>query len=147
MRDQPPSPSPAAEPEEIAPDDYLLTFATVPGRARRDGWTPDRQRGFIEVLRTTGVVAAAARAVGKSGVSAYNLRKRPGAEGFAAAWDRALDDARDDALDLAMERVRHGYVTPRTYRGRFVALVHRFDHRLAFAALSFAHRAAAKVKT
>lgn len=60
MPDQPPAPSPAAEPEPLGPDDYLLTFATVPCRARRDGWTAERQRGFIEALRATGVIAAAA---------------------------------------------------------------------------------------
>ena len=83
-----------------------------------------------------------------SGVSAYNLRKRPGAEDFTAGWDRAMDEARAAAFDLAMERASHrGYVTPRRYRGRFVGTIHRFDNRMAFTALRYADRmVAAEVK-
>ena len=70
--------------------DYSPAFDPVPSAStRRDGWTPDKQRAFIERLGECGVVSIAARAVGMSPKSAYVLRKRPGAESFAAAWDEA----------------------------------------------------------
>jgi hypothetical protein len=65
-------------------------FAPVPLRARRDGWTAERQREFIRILHLKRSISAACRAVGLSRKSAYKLRERPGAEGFAAAWDSAF---------------------------------------------------------
>lgn len=65
-----------------------IPFTPVPlARTRRDGWTPARQRGFIDQLARIGLVGVAARAMGMSAKSAYALRKRVGAESFAAAWD------------------------------------------------------------
>ena len=57
---------------------------------RHDGWTPERQAAFIGYLAQTRCVTQAARKVGKDKTSAYRLRKRAGAAGFAAAWDVAL---------------------------------------------------------
>ncbi|WEK46072.1 MAG: hypothetical protein P0Y56_13735 [Candidatus Andeanibacterium colombiense] len=65
-------------------------FLPVPLRDRHNGWTAVRQGEFIGFLAETGSVSAALREVGMSRQSAYELRKRPGAEGFAAAWDAAL---------------------------------------------------------
>lgn len=65
-------------------------FAPVPGRARRDGWTTERQGVFIAALARTGCVGRAALAAGMSRESAYRLRRREGAESFAAAWDSIL---------------------------------------------------------
>lgn len=62
-------------------------FAAVPVRARKDGWTPVRQADFLGALAETGSVAQAARRVGLSRETAYRLRRKPGAGGFAAAWD------------------------------------------------------------
>ncbi|MEO7680187.1 MAG: hypothetical protein ABIS14_05765 [Sphingomonas sp.] len=144
MTNQAPPPPTVAEPAGIDadPDDYLHAFALVPGRARADGWTAERQRGFIAALRVCGVVASAARRVGMTAVTAYRLRRRPGAEGFAEAWDRALDEARTDAFQLAMDRAVGGYTSARFYNGRFVGAAHRFDNRMAIAALRYADRAA-----
>ncbi|MFN3388890.1 MAG: hypothetical protein ACK40O_08145 [Allosphingosinicella sp.] len=71
-------------------DSASLAFSPVPARARRDGWTADRQRVFIEGLAQSGCVGKAAAAAGMSRESAYRLRRRAGAEGFAAAWDACL---------------------------------------------------------
>ena len=72
----------------------LPDFTPVPRRRnRRDGWTPERQRGFVAALAETGSVPAAARAVGMTPEGAYQLRRQPGAETFAAAWTAALDAA------------------------------------------------------
>jgi hypothetical protein len=86
-----------------------LHFTPVPRhRSGARGWTADAQRAFIHALSRCGVVAAAARSVGCSPRSAYQLRQRPGADSFAAAWDWAieigLDESRTRALALIMDR-------------------------------------------
>jgi len=124
----------------LDPDDYVLTFATVASRKRYAGWTADRQRRFILLLRECGVVSMAASAAGCSPQSAYKLRSHPSAIEFAAAWDRALDEARDRAFDLALRRAREGYTTPIFYRGRCLGTMQRYDNRLALAALNCADR-------
>ena len=120
------SPHPAPDP---------LAFTPVPGRARHDGWTPERQRRFIEALAAIGVVAAAARAVGRSATAAYKLRDRPGAAGLARAWDIAVQMGQDRAFGIAMDRAANGYEAPRYYAGRQVGTVRKFDYRLALAVL------------
>ncbi|HEU0043331.1 hypothetical protein [Sphingomonas sp.] len=62
-------------------------FTPVPVRARRDGWTPQRQRDFIAALADVRCVVVAARLVGRSFQTAYRLRARADAVSFAAAWD------------------------------------------------------------
>jgi hypothetical protein len=132
MTDSPPA-QPAGPTEA---EDHALAFApVVTASNRHDGWTPDRQRRFIAAMALSGSVAGAAKAVGMSGVSAYNLRKRPGAESFAAAWDNALTQGRDRAFEIAVDRAVNGVTTPRYYRGRFVGTTHRYDHRAIIAAL------------
>lgn len=68
----------------------IPSFDPAPGRARKDGWTADRQRAFIAALAETGSINEAARAAGMSREGAYRLRRRRGAESFAAAWDSIL---------------------------------------------------------
>jgi len=75
---------------------------------RHDGWTPERQRLFLVALAAMGTVDSAAQAVGMSRISAYNLKKRVGAESFADEWDRALGFGRGMMFDYAMERAIHG---------------------------------------
>lgn len=70
-----------------SPDPFV--FELVPVRVRRDGWTAERQRVFIAVLRRTRSTTRAARAAGMSREGAYALRYKPGAASFAAAWDAA----------------------------------------------------------
>lgn len=68
-------------------------FMPVPVRARRDGWTPERQFAYVVALAETGHGGLAAEAVGMSEQSACRLRRRPGAADFnrlcAAAWQLA----------------------------------------------------------
>ena len=68
-------------------------FTPVPLRTRSDGWTPLRQAEFIGMLAETRSVAAAARFVGMARETAYRLRRKPGAQEFAAAWDAAMGHA------------------------------------------------------
>ena len=81
----PPDPKPKRDRRRCIP-----AFHPVPVTPRADGWTPRRQADFIGYLAQTGSVQAAARAVSMGRESAYRLRKRAGAAGFAAAWDAAL---------------------------------------------------------
>jgi hypothetical protein len=114
--------------------DDPLDFTPVPTSTRHDGWTPDRQRLFIAQLASHGGVSAAARAVGMTPQSANRLRKRAGAEGFARAWDAALDEGRMRAFDEALRRGRDGWMSPVVRQGRVIGHRHRFDNRLLFAA-------------
>jgi hypothetical protein len=136
MRNEPPFPAAPASPAAAeAPDRY--PFTPVPfQRARRAGWTPERQRQFIAALARLGCVAQAAAAVGISARSAHKLRERPGAESFAAAWDAALEDGLDERRAALFERATMGTVAPRYRNGRVVGLVHSFDLRSAIAILS-----------
>lgn len=121
------------------PDSLLpqpLSFTPVPGRARHDGWTPERQRRLIAALCAAGTVGAAARLVGMSAKSAYALRRRAGEDSeFARAWDAALDRNYHDVLEQALPRAIDGEVVPVFYGGRQVGQYRRYDTRLALAVL------------
>ncbi len=93
-----PVPPPPAE-------DPLLAFAPyLHKQPRRNSITPDLQRRFVAALAATGIVNQAARTIGKSMEALYKLRARPGAEGFAAAWDEALGWGMQRLEDCALER-------------------------------------------
>jgi hypothetical protein len=116
----------------------------VPVRARRDGWTPDRQRRFIASLALEGCASRAARAVGLSRESAYRLRTRRGAQSFAAAWDAAL--AATAAVPrhsgaTSWQRAFEGVLVPVIYRGRKVGERRKFDDRAAYAILASVYAA------
>lgn len=113
-----------------------LVFTPVPVAPRRDGWTPDRQRGFIQALGRVGSVATAARSVGRTARSAYRLRARPDAAEFAVAWDCAVDRGADNMRDHFVDRALNGAIVPRFYAGRQVGVVHRFYDRCGLAVLS-----------
>ena len=85
-------------------------FTPVPLRARRDGWTPERQFAYVVALAEFGHGGRAAQAVGMSEQSACRLRRRPGAAAFnrlcSAAW--LLAKQRRAGERLARLRVRGG---------------------------------------
>ena len=127
---------PIPDPPE-AEEPGALACTPVPFERRRaDGWTERRQRDFVTALAAMGSVLHAAQAVGMTKRSAYQLRDRPGAESFAAAWDLALAIGYADAFDRALERATVGITTPRYYKGKQVGTHHRLDFRLAMAALN-----------
>jgi hypothetical protein len=95
-------------------------FHPVPVRPREDGWTVDRQRLFIETLADTGSVTEAAAAAQMSLASAYRLRRRPGAEDFAAAWTCAQYHAVQHLVDTAYERALYGTVHAVYHKGKQV---------------------------
>lgn len=106
-------------------------FDPVPVQPRRDGWTPERQRAFIEALAATACVEDAARAVGMSGTSAYNLCARPDAVAFRNAWDAALDFGAGQLKAAVFSRAIHGVPVPHYYKGELVAEHRRYNDRLA----------------
>ncbi|MEN2786513.1 hypothetical protein ACFOKI_02590 [Sphingomonas qilianensis] len=120
--------------ESQTPPAYLFT-PVRPTRAHANGWTADAQVAFIAALARTGVVAVAARSVGKSPRSAYQLRGRPGAESFADAWDRALDEGQTRTIDLGLSRALAPTIVPIFRHGHQIGRREKFDHGLAIAAL------------
>jgi hypothetical protein len=119
-----------------------LAFTPVPVKPRHDGWTAERQKGFILRLALGGCVSVAARGVGMTRKSAYRLRDRRGAESFAAAWERAQGWGQDRTVDVGLERSLCGERVPIVRNGRVVGEVHRHDNRLAMAVLNALDRRA-----
>ena len=106
---------------------------------RHDGWTLERQLGFLEALADGGNVARAAAAVGMSASSAYRLRGRLGGRGdsdvFAYGWQAAQAMAYYRLRDIALDRIDHGVATPSVYHGEVVATKTVFSDRLLVAML------------
>lgn len=125
-------------------DFFLPDFAPVPMQRRRaKGWTPENQQLFIAMLAETGSVTVAARCIGLSARSAYKLREKEGAEGFAMVWEEALEIGVSQARDLILERWRNGRLAPRWYRGKIVGYSEKFNDRALIAALLSYRREAA----
>jgi len=117
--------------------DGPIDFTPVPRlRKRRNGWSPEAQRAFIDALEQCGSVSLAARAVGMSARSAYRLLYSPGAESFADAWDQAIARGIDRLRLAALDRALNGAWVPVVRRGRVVRHEHRINDRLAIALLS-----------
>ena len=110
----------------------LPAFDPVPRqRIRHDGWTEQRQRGFIEALADTGSVKDACRAVGMTTVGAYALRRQPGAESFRAAWDAALDCGVRLLEASMMDRAINGVEVPVLSAGKSFGTRRVFNERVA----------------
>ncbi|SEI86304.1 hypothetical protein SAMN05428950_101411 [Sphingomonas sp. OV641] len=125
----PPAAQPGAPaPAPAAPDP--LAFTPVPRKHRHDGWTAERQRGFIHALAETGSVKAAARRIGKTTEGAYHLRRQPEAESFRAAWEAALASGVQRLTDIAMERAMEGVPVPVFHKGEQVGERRWYNDRL-----------------
>ena len=98
----------------------ILAFDPVPRRAHVNNWTAEHQRAFIAALAITGSPRQAARALGRHSFGAEQLRSARGGRSFAAAWDSAMDLARDrefarihtNLSDLAAQRDAELAVAP-----------------------------------
>ncbi|MCL6683540.1 hypothetical protein [Sphingomonas alba] len=90
----------------------ILDFTPVQRRAHVNGWKDEHQRAFIAALAITGSPRQAARAIGKHAYGAEQLRTNRAGKSFAAAWDAALELARErethrihhNLTDLAQQR-------------------------------------------
>lgn len=106
-------------------------WVPIPRRTRHDGWTFDTQKRFIEMLADTGSVSDAAHLAGMSVTSCYRLRRTPGAENFAAAWDAAIAQSVQRLVDIAMDRAINGAEDPVLDRnGRVMFIRRKYNDRL-----------------
>ena len=114
-----------------------IAFTPVPRqRARRTGWSPERQQMFLFALSRCGSVARAARSVGMSPRSAYRLAHAPGADDFVRAWDRAIEEGLERVRADALQDALGGAFVPVFRRGKLVRVEHRRSDRLALALLA-----------
>lgn len=109
----------------------LPDFAPVPRKVQRhDGWTPARQKAFIEALADTGSVSRAGAMVNMTPESAYYLRRQKGAESFRRAWEAALDFGVARMKDIAFERAIEGYLVPMLVGGKLIGWRRKYNDRL-----------------
>ncbi len=106
-----------------------LDFTPVPRRARKDGWTVERQRSFIDTLARTGSLRVAATTVNMSEAGAIYLRTQPGAESFNAAWDAAVATGSERVRDRLVDHALNGIPEDVYYAGKVVGERRRFNHR------------------
>jgi hypothetical protein len=108
----------------------LTDFAPVPRKYRFDGWTPERQKGFIEALAETGCVSRAAAMVNMAQANCYTLRRAAGAEAFRRAWDAALDFGLKRLKDIAFERAIEGELVPVFQGGKLIGFRRKHNDKL-----------------
>jgi hypothetical protein len=117
----------------------LLDFAPVPVRPQRNGWTPERQKRFVLALAKGAATTDAAHAAGMSRQGAYRLRAHPGSEGFADAWDRAVDFAGQVRAAARLRAVfpfgPDAMLVPRLHGNRVISYVQRDGAHALIAAL------------
>ncbi|MEL7317708.1 MAG: hypothetical protein AAFN04_03615 [Pseudomonadota bacterium] len=119
-------------------------FRPARPRSRKDGWSETRQCLFLAELYLTGSVGSAAKSVGMSRNSAYRLRAREDASGFARAWDAVLAppgtgrvpgekrDWRKVTQKALIAQLECGFVKPVIYRGRVTGIVRKADNSALF---------------
>lgn len=83
-------------------DAKLPAAAFLRYESRADGWSAGRQAAFLSHLADHGVVADAARAVGKSLAGGYALRRTARGYAFNLGWEAALLIARRIVADQLM---------------------------------------------
>jgi hypothetical protein len=91
-----------------------------------------KQAAFLAALALTGSVREAARRVGMTRETAYRLRRKPGGESFADAWDKVTGRSQAPARKVTPTGLRAraigGLLKPLIYRGRHVAPVKKADN-------------------
>lgn len=97
---------------------------------RYDGWTIEKQVGFLRMLAATQSVARAAQSVGMGRQSAYKLRVRLSDQPFGAAWRMAMRSARDTLVEAAIDRAVNGVEVPHYWKGELIGTSRRYDERL-----------------
>jgi len=100
-------------------------------KPRHSEWTRPKMVQFLRELAATQSVAAAARAVGMSRTSAYNLRNRLQGTPFALGWEVALEMGMHQLAHALMDRALNGVEVQRYYHGELVSTERRYDNRLA----------------
>lgn len=98
-------------------------------RARRDGWTQQRQRAFGRALADTGSYGQAAGRVGISMTSVQRLRRR--SPEFQALCDKALVEGGTTLREAVEIRAVEGWEEPVFHAGKLVGYRRRFSDTLA----------------
>ncbi len=93
---------PTVSPLRDDTDAALPAAAYLRHESRADGWSAGRQSAFLSHLADHGVVADAARIVGKSLGGGYALRRTARGYGFNLGWEAALIIARRIVADQLM---------------------------------------------
>ncbi len=136
MKQEPPEFTPGAATDEPAPSHEpaghtgVIPFEPVPVRARHDGWTPEKQREFVEALADTGVVREAAARVGMTEQSAWRLRRRPDARAFDLVCEAAQRPGARRLHAIAWERAIEGQTRRHYYHGELKSEERVYDNRL-----------------
>ncbi|MDI1296735.1 MAG: hypothetical protein PSY12_12780 [bacterium] len=116
---------------------YHLPPPVPSPETRADGWSPARQRRFLETLAATGVIGLACEAVCITSRSAYNLRIRQDGAAFRLGWDAAIIIARARLADTLLARAITGQSeTIRKDEDNGEIVRHRHDNRLAMSMLA-----------
>jgi len=138
-----PHPSAFAAGAASAPDSGESSSTSRPGEpgapgsaTRHDGWSLDKQAGFLRALSATHSVSAAAKSVGMSRQSAYRLRSRLKGQAFDLAWEVAFHHSYDVLAHAALERALNGVEVPVYFQGEQVGSYRRYDERLTVALLN-----------
>lgn len=125
-------------PELVATADELrdrdiLDFDPVSLRHRIDGWTPEKQREYVEALADSGVGRYAAARVCMSEQSVARLRRRPDARSFNRACEAAMRIGARRLVSVAFERAIEGTVKRHYYHGEVKSEERVYDNRLLMA--------------
>jgi hypothetical protein len=95
-------PEPPQSPLRADTDAKLPAAAYLRYEQRADGWSAGRQVAFLSHLADNGVVADAARCVGKALSGGYELRRQARGYAFDLGWEAALIIARRVVADNVM---------------------------------------------
>jgi len=144
-----------AQPQRVAPADDTAEAAAgsphlhevpPPDGARHDGWTGAKQAAFLRCLAATHCVSEAARSVGMSRQSAYQLRNRLKGEPFDVAWQSAFRRQYDALAEAVVERAINGVEVPHFFKGELIHTSRRYDERAAVALLALRGRLVPEIR-
>lgn len=93
---------------------------------------------FLRALAATHSVSAAAKAVGMSRQSAYDLRSRLKGKAFDVGWDQAFHRSYSNLPYAALERAINGTEVPHYFKDELIGTSRRYDERLNVALLKLA---------
>lgn len=114
---------------------HFPPLPTPAEQVRADGWSPTRQRQFLETLAATGIITTACDAVHISARAAYALRIRRDGAAFRLGWDAAILIARARLADELLARALNGHEEV-IRKDEDTITRHRHDNRLAMSMLS-----------
>jgi hypothetical protein len=129
---RPPARVPGEEESDSAHPERESSGAGTPRRRtpRRDGFTPDRQEDFVELVRGGASGREASRRIGISPTTAYNLYNSPEGAAFRAAWDEAAKVTDIVLDDTAFDRAVNGQEEIVYHQGRRVGVRWKYDNKL-----------------